>query len=402
MASLPLGLPLPENGVLSFDFRRESPFSVYVHIPFCTVRCGYCDFNTYTSTELRGVTRSSFVDNLIDEIMFSRTVLDAARAPLREAHSVFLGGGTPSLLDPVDVSRILSAITSTHGLATDCEITLETNPDTVDAAKLSAFREAGVTRVSVGMQSAVPRILRLLDRTHDPDKVPDVVAAAQQLGMSTSVDLIYGTPTESESEWQATLDAAVALNPDHISAYSLIVEEGTAMARQISRGELPSIDDDVHATMYEMCERALTSEGYEWYEVSNWSRPGHESVHNRAYWDSSDWWGYGPGAHSHIGGVRWWNAKHPAAYAERLTRGVTPGIGYEKLSASDQEFERVLLHIRVRTGVSVSSLHDVRPGLVAGLVARGLVEGAAALNGVLVLTLHGRLLADAVARELTN
>ena len=402
MASLPLGLPSPDSGVMDFDIHDQTPFSVYVHIPFCTVRCGYCDFNTYTSTELRGVTRQSFVEDLISEIRFSQQVFDTADVPYRTAQSVFFGGGTPSLLDPADVARIISAITETHGLAAGCEITLETNPDTVDLPKLAAFRDAGVTRISVGMQSAVPRILGLLDRTHDPDRVSEVVSAAQNLGLSTSVDVIYGTPTETEAEWQLTLDAAVALNPDHISAYSLIVEDGTAMARQISRGELPPIDDDIHATMYEMCDRAVAEAGYEWYEVSNWSRPGHESVHNRAYWNSFDWWGYGPGAHSHMGGVRWWNAKHPAAYAERLARGITPGIGHEKLSPEDQEFERVLLQIRVRTGVAIDSLRNLRNGVVAGLIARELVDAHAALKGTLVLTRNGRLLADAVARELTS
>ncbi len=402
MASLPLGAPLPDSGVLGFNTALDTPFSIYVHVPFCTVRCGYCDFNTYTSTELRGVTRGSFVDNLVAEVEFSRSVLESGGVALRPARSLFFGGGTPSLLQPDQIARIIGSLRDTHGLTEDAEVTLEANPDTVDAEVLEHLRSAGITRVSLGMQSAVPRVLALLDRTHNPERLPDVVRAAQAVGLGTSVDLIYGTPTETIDEWRQSLDSAIALHTDHVSAYSLIVEDGTAMARHISRGELPAVDDDTHAEMYELCDEMLESAGYTWYEVSNWSRPGQESVHNQAYWNSADWWGYGPGAHSHIGGARFWNAKHPAAYAERLVRGVTPAIGHEILTDAEREFERVVLQIRVRSGLAISEIPDVRPGVIAGLIARGLVEGKTALGGRLVLTLQGRLLADSVARDVTN
>ncbi|MEY4457572.1 MAG: hypothetical protein RIS25_165 [Actinomycetota bacterium] len=402
MARLPLGAPLPDSGVLDFRTNESTPFSVYVHIPFCTVRCGYCDFNTYTSTELRGVTRESFVDDLIAEIDFSAAVLAAATVPIRSAHSVFFGGGTPSLLHTDQIAQVISAIRGVHGIDADAEVTIEANPDTVTPQILERLREAGITRVSFGMQSAVPRVLELLDRTHNPDRIPEVVRAARKVGLATSVDLIYGTPTETIDEWQKSLDIALELDTDHISAYSLIVEEGTAMARRIARGELPPVDDDMHAEMYELCDSTFSTNGFQWYEVSNWAKPGCESLHNQAYWNSTDWWGYGPGAHSHVGGARWWNAKHPAAYAERLSRGTTPAIGHEILSESEQLFERIVLQIRVRTGLRIADIPRVSPGVIPALIARGLVDGVEALAGRLVLTLQGRLLADSVARDLTS
>jgi oxygen-independent coproporphyrinogen-3 oxidase len=402
MASLPLGAPLPESGVLDFRTDAVTPFSVYVHIPFCTVRCGYCDFNTYTSTELRGVTRESFVDDVVAEIDFSASVLATSDVPIRSAHSVFFGGGTPSLLHTDQIARVIESLRGVHGIDADAEVTIEANPDTVTPQILEQLSDAGITRVSFGMQSAVPRVLDLLDRTHDPDRLPEVVRAAREVGLSTSVDLIYGTPTETIDEWHRSLESAIELNTDHISAYSLIVEDGTAMARRIARGELPPVDDDVHAEMYELCDSTLSSAGYQWYEVSNWSKPGFESLHNQAYWNSTDWWGYGPGAHSHVGGARWWNAKHPAAYAERLSRGSTPGIGHEILSEPERLFERIVLQIRVRSGLRIADIPQVSPGVIPSLIARGLVDGVAALAGRLVLTLHGRLLADSVARDLTS
>lgn len=376
--------------------------AAYVHVPFCTVRCGYCDFNTYTNTELRGVTRQSFVDDLCSEIHFSARVLQDSDIPVRPLSSIFFGGGTPTLLEPSAFARILDILREVHGIAADAEITIEANPDTVDASVLADLATAGVTRVSFGMQSAVPRVLALLDRSHDATRMPEVVGAARDAGLSTSVDLIYGTPTETIDEWMHSVAAALELTTDHISAYSLIVEEGTAMARRISRGELPTVDDDTHAEMYELADEAFAAAGFDWYEVSNWSRPGHESRHNRAYWRSDDWWGYGPGAHSHIGGVRWWNAKHPAAYAERLAAGTSPALGREILDPDQQHFERILLQVRVREGLDIAQLSDTGRRAVAGLIADKLVDGVAAIGGRLVLTRYGRLLADAVVRRITD
>lgn len=401
MASLPRGEEAPRDGSIPVVGLASTPFGVYVHIPFCTVRCGYCDFNTYTATELRGVTRQSFVDDLIAEIDFADRVLSTNGTPRRPAATVFLGGGTPTLL-PVDaIQRILDAIRRTSGIAGAAEVTIEANPDTVSPDVMRGLAAAGVTRVSVGMQSAVPRVLGILDRSHNPASVVDAVAWAKAAGLQTSVDLIYGSPSETLDEWRTTLDAAVALDTDHVSAYSLIVEEGTALERRIRRGELEPIDDDTHADMYELADETLTRAGFEWYEVSNWSTGSDaRSRHNLSYWTGADWWGFGPGAHSHLNGVRWWNVKHPAAYAERIAAGESPALEREILDAEQRADEVVLLGIRVREGVPSTVLSEKGRTAIAGLIADGLVDGASAIAGRIVLTDRGRLLADYVVRLL--
>jgi oxygen-independent coproporphyrinogen-3 oxidase len=379
----------------------ETPFGIYLHIPFCTVRCGYCDFNTYTATELRGVTRQSFVDDLLAEIAFAERVLAENGSPRRPAATVFIGGGTPTLLPEGDIARVLDTVRASFGIAAGAEVTIEANPDTVTRQSLRAFADAGVTRVSVGMQSAVPRVLSILDRTHEPASVGTAVAWAKEAGLQTSVDLIYGTPGETLDEWRASLSAAIALETDHVSAYSLIVEEGTALERRIRRGELDPIDDDTHADMYEMADALLTEAGFDWYEVSNWSRGADtQSRHNLSYWQGTDWWGFGPGAHSHLNGVRWWNVKHPAAYAERIAAGESPALEREVLDADQRADEMVLLGLRVRDGIALDGLTPSGRTAVAGLIADGLVEGPQAIAGRLVLTTRGRLLADFVVRTL--
>lgn len=401
MAKLPSGDPVPADGLIPTRTTAATPFSVYVHIPFCTVRCGYCDFNTYTASELRGVTRQSFVDDLISEIQWSKHVLADSVVPVREASTVFIGGGTPSLLPATDIARVLDAVRDFHGIAADAEVTMEANPDTVTDELVDGLVAAGVTRLSIGMQSAVPRILGILDRTHNPDSVATAVAAAKRAGLQTSVDLIYGTPTETLDEWRESVESAIALNTDHISAYALIVEEGTALERQIRRGEIPDIDDDLHADAYELADDLLAASGFDWYEVSNWSRgESTRSRHNLAYWTDADWWGYGPGAHSHIGGTRWWNVKHPAAYAERVSAGVSPGLEREILTDEQRHDETVLLGSRLRDGLSVDVLTADERTRLAGLIADGLIDGTAAIAGRVVLTRRGRLLADLVVRRI--
>ena len=403
MAKLPSGDPVPSDGRIPTQANSETPFSVYLHIPFCTVRCGYCDFNTYTASELRGVTRESFVDDLLAEIRWSADVLNSSGVPTRTASTVFIGGGTPSLLPAGDIGRVLDAVRDVHGIAAGAEVTMEANPDTVTDELVAGLVEAGVTRLSIGMQSAVPRILAILDRTHNPESVAIAVAAAKRAGLQTSVDLIYGSPTETLDEWRESLEAAIALDTDHISAYALIVEEGTALERRIRRGELSDIDDDAHADAYELADDLLSAAGFDWYEVSNWSR-GVESRsrHNLAYWTDADWWGYGPGAHSHIAGTRWWNAKHPAAYAERIAAGISPGLEREILTDEQRHDEVVLLGSRLRDGLSLDRLSAEERTRVAGLIADELVDGPAALNGSVVLTRRGRLLADHVVRRLLD
>ena len=401
MASLPRGEVAPRDGSIPSAGLVETPFGIYLHIPFCTVRCGYCDFNTYTATELRGVTRQSFVDDLLAEIAFAERVLADNGSPRRPAATVFIGGGTPTLLPEGDIARVLHAVRTSFGIADGAEVTIEANPDTVTRQSLRAFADAGVTRVSVGMQSAVPRILSILDRTHEPASVGTAVAWARQAGLQTSVDLIYGTPGETLDEWRASLSAAIALETDHVSAYSLIVEEGTALERRIRRGELDPIDDDTHADMYEMADALLTEAGFDWYEVSNWSRGADtQSRHNLSYWQGTDWWGFGPGAHSHLNGVRWWNVKHPAAYAERIAAGESPALEREVLDADQRANEVVLLGLRVRDGIALDGLTPSGRTAVAGLIADGLVEGPQAIAGRLVLTTRGRLLADFVVRTI--
>ena len=381
----------------------DVPFGVYVHVPFCRVRCGYCDFNTYTASELRGVRRDDYAGHAVREIEWAATVLERSGVPRRPVSTVFFGGGTPTMLPASDLAMILRAIDDTWGVLPGAEVTTEANPDSVDAASLETLRAGGFNRISYGMQSAVPHVLATLDRTHDPLRVPGVVDLAKQQGLDVSLDLIYSTPGESLADWRTSLDAALACEPDHVSAYSLIVEDGTAMGRMVARGELPAPDDDLAADMYELADQVLGDAGYSWYEVSNWSRGAqHASRHNLSYWKGHDWWGVGPGAHSAVAGTRWWNVKHPAAYANRVLSGESPAAGREALDDETRYVERVLLAARVRGELATAELRQEARGRVAGLIARGLVDGSAAVRGRIELTLQGRLLADAVVRELLD
>lgn len=401
---LPVGEPVPTSGDLPESAGigvDERAFGAYVHVPFCRVRCGYCDFNTYTATELRGAKQSDYAGEVEREIALSAAVLEKIGAHSRALRTVFFGGGTPTLLPPADLARMLATLRTTFGIESGSEISIEANPDSVDHRSLVALREAGFTRVSFGMQSAVPSVLHTLDRTHDPKRVPEVVAAARDAGLDVSIDLIYGTPGETLDDWARSLDAALALGTRHVSAYSLIVEEGTAMHRKIARGELPPVDDDLAADMYLLADERFREAGLAWYEVSNWaSDETHRSRHNLAYWQGGDWWGYGPGSHSHVGGTRWWNVKHPAAYAQRLAEGVSPAHSREVLDDETRHVERVLLETRTVDGLDTEALDSAARERVASLIARGLVDARAALAGRIRLTLDGRLLADAVVREL--
>jgi oxygen-independent coproporphyrinogen-3 oxidase len=403
-SALPIADPAPADGLLSpAASAGDVPFGVYVHVPFCRVRCGYCDFNTYTASELRGVRRDDYAGHAVQEIRFAADVLDRSGVPRRPVSTVFFGGGTPTMLPASDLVMILRAIDDTWGILPGAEVTTEANPDSVDESSLATLRAGGFTRVSYGMQSAVPHVLATLDRTHDPERVPLVVDAAKQQGLDVSLDLIYSTPGESLDDWRTSLDAALACAPDHVSAYSLIVEDGTAMGRMVARGELPAPDDDLAADMYELADQVLGDAGYSWYEVSNWSRGDHHaSRHNLSYWKGHDWWGVGPGAHSAVAGTRWWNVKHPAAYANRVLQGESPAAGRETLDDETRYVERVLLAARVRGELATSELGQEARGRVAGLIARGLVDGSAAVRGRIELTLRGRLLADAVVRELLD
>jgi putative oxygen-independent coproporphyrinogen III oxidase len=402
--ALPLGDPAPVDGALPssvVDGVAERNFGVYLHVPFCRVRCGYCDFNTYTGDELRGARRDDYAQEAVDEVHLAGRVLEGAGLPPRPVSTVFFGGGTPTMLPHSDLAAMLGSVVDTWGLVDDAEVTTEANPDSVDAEYLQALAAAGFTRVSFGMQSAVPSVLATLERTHDPERVPLVVRWARDAGLDVSLDLIYGTPGETLDDWSRSLDVALAQEPDHLSAYSLIVEDGTKLARQIRRGEVAQPDDDTAADMYELADDRLAAAGYGWYEVSNWARDEqHRSRHNLSYWQGHDWWGVGPGAHSHVGGVRWWNVKHPAAYGQRMAAGESPGAGRETLDAETRRVERVLLAVRMREGLPTADLDAEGRAAVAGLIADGWVEGREALAGRVVLTRTGRLMADAVVRRL--
>jgi oxygen-independent coproporphyrinogen-3 oxidase len=402
-SALPDGDPAPPDGGLpqsSLQALGHRPFGIYLHVPFCSVRCGYCDFNTYTLTELGvdGASVDTFADAALRELAFAADVL----GEVPQVDTVFVGGGTPTMLAAADLARMLAGIRDRFGLAPDAEVTTEANPDSVTPEGLEVLATAGFTRVSLGMQSAVPHVLRTLERTHDPANVERAVAAARAAGLQVSLDLIYGTPGESLDDWRTSLAAATALEPDHVSAYALVVEDGTKLAAQVRRGQVPAPEDDDEAAKYEIADEHLAAAGYSWYEVSNWaSRDDARCRHNEGYWADGNWWGIGPGAHSHVGGVRWWNVKHPNAYASRVAEGLSPAHGREMLTDEQRYDERVLLAVRLVDGLPIDDLRDNGRLAVAGLIADGLVDGQAALRRHrVVLTRQGRLLTDTVVRRL--
>jgi oxygen-independent coproporphyrinogen-3 oxidase len=408
--ALPDGEPVPADGSLPDSASRglgERPFGIYVHVPFCTTRCGYCDFNTYTAAELGGppgsaaVSVGSFPGLAIAEIGLARKVLTGEDVPVR---TVFFGGGTPTLMPPAAFGHILRAIDAEFGLAPGAEVTTEANPESVDQAALGDLRAQGVTRVSFGMQSAVPGVLAVLDRVHQPGRPARCAAWARAAGFEhVSLDLIYGTPGETDADWRRSLEAAIAAGPDHVSAYALTVEPGTRLAARVRRGELLAPDDDVLAERYLVADEVLTAAGLGWYEISNWARGTRSRcAHNMLYWTGGDWWGIGPGAHSHVGGTRWWNLRHPAAYGTRIGAGLSPGQAREILGAAERQLERVMLAIRLADGCPVEVLSPAGRASAAAIVAEGLARPDAYAAGRIVLTRRGRLLADAATRMLTD
>jgi oxygen-independent coproporphyrinogen-3 oxidase len=395
----PDGEPVPADGALppaSLAAVGERGFGVYLHVPFCASRCGYCDFNTYTAAELGGGgAQAAYANTLLSEVDLAVRVLDGT-AP--RVSTVFVGGGTPTLLPVDDLARMLDGIDKAFGLAADAEITTEANPESVSPESLRRLRSAGFTRISLGMQSAVPHVLEMLDRRHTPGRAVAAAEEARAAGFAhVNLDLIYGTPGEAADDFAASLQAAIDAGVDHVSAYSLIVEDGTRLAQRVRRGEIPEPDDDVAADRYLAADAALTAAGLDWYEVSNWARPGADCRHNLLYWHGGDWWGFGPGAHSHVGGVRWWNVRHPSAYAGRLADGVTPAQARERLSADERRTEEVLLRLRLADGLPTDGMP---PRAISEQVSAGLLDPTAAQRGRAVLTLPGRLLADAVVRAL--
>ena len=374
----------------------------YIHIPYCVKRCGYCDFNTYTPAELKISTgleqiSNSYIDLLLQEIDSVREqIVGEIKVP-----SIFFGGGTPSLMQPNDIGRVISKIKNEFDLPLNSEITLECNPDTVTKDSLENFKKVGINRVSFGMQSAVPHVLATLDRTHKPENLAQATTWANEVGISEiSVDLIYGTPGESITDWQTSIDSALALPITHISAYALIVEEGTKLAAQIKRGEVPEVDDDLVADKYLIADKAFKEAGFEWYELSNWSKPGSESKHNMAYWNGDNWWGAGPGAHSHLDGKRFWNVKHPNLYKERIQNKQSAVADSEVLKKDQIESERLMLLLRLPSGIEKQTLNQIQLSELSEFVESGHLDRANWNQGRASLTLNGRLIADRILRKI--
>ncbi len=385
-SSLPDGEPVPPGGPLPQGIQVRAPFGIYLHVPFCASRCGYCDFNTYTDL---GHLQSSWATSAKAELRQARDRLGTVAV-----ETVFVGGGTPTLLPSADLVQVLAEIDDLFGLAEGAEVTTEANPDSVTPASLAELRAGGFTRVSFGMQSASAHVLATLDRTHTAGRPQEAVQEAYAAGFEqVSLDLIYGTPGESDADWAASLQAVRDAGPTHVSAYALIVEDGTALARQVARGLLPAPDDDVLADRYLMADEALSGLG--WYEVSNWGEP---CRHNLGYWRGDDWWGVGPGAHSHVGGTRWWNAKHPRTWTQMLATG-SPAVGREVLTDEDRRVERILLELRLAEGLPLALLHLEGLRAAHRYVQQGLLTVD---RDRVVLTLRGRLLADAVVRDLVD
>ena len=406
--TLPDGEPVPADGRLPESAVQgfgAHPFGIYVHVPFCRTRCGYCDFNTYTATELGGgASQESYPALAMTEIDFARKILpDRDHDKRANVKTIFFGGGTPTLLPPSQIGKIIKKIANAFGLDNDAEVTIEANPETVDPRVLAELRENGVTRVSFGMQSSAEHVLATLDRQHAPGRPQQCAVWARAAGFEhVSLDLIYGTPGETDDDRRRSLNYALEAEPDHISAYALVVEDGTRLAAKVRRGELPAPDDDVLADRYLIADDLLSAAGLHWYEISNWAR-GDEARcrHNMLYWTGGDWWGVGPGAHSHVGGVRWWNVRHPSAYASRVTAGSSPAHAREVLTADERHLEQIMLGVRLRAGFPVTGLTPDALHFAERSLLPALLDPAAFRVGQIVLTQQGRLLADAVVRDLT-
>lgn len=388
-------MPLRE-APLDLPALRPTPgrrFGLYLHVPFCFTRCGYCDFNTYTPAELGGVNPDAWLEALGRELELAARHLDGPALS-----TVFVGGGTPSLLGGARIGRLLDMVREHFALTPDAEVTTEANPESAWPDFFAAARNAGYTRVSLGMQSVAPRVLGVLDRIHTPNRSAAAAREALAEGFEhVSLDLIYGTPGESDDDLLRSVETAIDTGVDHVSAYALVVEEGTALARRVRRGELSAPDDDVLAHRYELLDARLSEAGLGWYEVSNWCRPGGECRHNLGYWDGGEWWGAGPGAHGYVGATRWWNVKHPNAYAEALAESALPVAGFEQLDEEALHTEEVLLKTRLRQGLPLDRLTAAERRRADTVVADGLLRSD---GDRLVLTPRGRLLADGVVRTL--
>lgn len=392
-SQLPDGESVPCDGSLPSGTNVSGPLSIYVHVPFCATRCGYCDFNTYTAAQLGSMSIGSYLTAVPKELDLARRVLGQ-----HTVQTVFFGGGTPTMLPAATLVELLTAVRQRFPLAPDAEITTEANPESVDRDYFACLRAGGFTRISLGYQSSVRHVLDVLDRQHTPQRGLHAANWAAEAGFAhISLDLIYGTPGESLDDWRSSLEAVATTPVDHVSAYSLIVEPGTRLAMRVRHGELPMPDEDDLADKYLIADEFLTARGFHNYETSNWALPGGECRHNLAYWRGSHWWGIGPGAHSHIGGVRFWNRKHPRAYVDAVLSGCSPAQGREVLTDEQRRVERVLLELRLADGLPLSVLTASERARVPAMEARGLVE----ITGDR-LKVRRRLLADGIIRDLLD
>ena len=375
-----------------------SALGFYVHVPYCSARCGYCDFNTYVPGEDGHSTRQDWLAAATTEIDRAADALGSQR----RVETVFVGGGTPTLLPPADLGEVLTRIDDRIGLAADAEITVEANPETLNPEVLSGLRAAGFTRISIGMQSGDPQVLAVLDRQHTPGGAVRAAELAADAGFEqVSLDLIYGTPGETLSSWRDSLTAALSAGVGHISAYALKVEQGTALFRRVRSGQIAAVDDDYAAAAYEIADDLLTEAGLSWYEISNWATPGQECRHNLGYWRNADWWGIGPGAHSHLAGVRWWNERNPVAWSEALAAGRDPRAGEEELTTEQLTTELLMLGLRLPAGLSAEQIDAVATSQDWQTTATRLRDQGLLLDAEpLRLTRAGRLLADWVTIEL--
>ena len=380
-------------------------YEIYIHVPFCLRRCGYCDFNTYTATDLgAGASRGHYAQMVIREMALIRQWQCDHGIEEPAASTVFFGGGTPTVLAAADLVAMVDAIRAIWGLTPDAEITTEANPDTVDEAYIAELADGGFTRISFGMQSAVPHVLATLDRTHTPSNVAAGVDAATMAGLRSSVDLIYGAPGESLEDWRTSVEAALDLGVHHISAYALTVEPTTKMGRRIAAGTLPKPDDDDEAAKYELADELFTQAGLDWYEISNWARPGYESRHNLGYWRNVDWAGLGPGAHSHYRchavssngyGLRSWDIAHPRLWGVAINEHRVPWADSERITAEENLEELIMLGLRMREGLDLERIDRViavdrlTPMIEEGLVT--VVDGRR-----VVPTRRGMLINDTV------
>ena len=371
----------------------KDSFGLYIHVPFCATRCGYCDFNTYTPGELgspRDLT-GPYLDALERELEL------AAAKVNRPADTIFVGGGTPSLLGGEGLTRVLDAARNTFGISEGAEITTESNPESTSPEFFAQIKVAGFTRVSLGMQSAASHVLQVLERAHTPGRPFAAAKEAKAAGFEhVNLDMIYATPTETDDDVRRTLELALETGVDHISAYSLIVEDGTRMARKVKKGELPMPDQDTMARRYDIIADTLDNAGFGWYEVSNWAREGGECRHNMIYWRDQDWWGAGPGAHSHLGDQRFYNVKLPGRYINMLGEDELPIADTETLTDSEHHMEKIMLGLRLREGIDRTLLSDKAQPMIDGFIERGLLADDPSLH----VTHAGRLLADGIITDL--